>query len=383
MNRHQFLRTFAAAATLSMVSAGVFAAGKDATKETTKTPAGDEFRILHVAPYSGNLQSTGSWLRDALKAYAKDMQQNGFPRKIVIKEFDDEYKPEKTLSIAMQQAQEFRPHAMFGMVGTANLKTLVDKKFFDNNDFPLIGVRTGAPIYHPKVVHLRASYAAEVIKMMEFSALQGFDRIGVIYQNDDFGLDGLAAAQAYVEKNKNIQLVAKAPYTRNTTEVDAAVTAMTDNNVNSVIIVGNTNANAAVVEKIKKSGQKIALSTVSVVDPGQTVQKIKNLSQGLIVAQVVPGLYDSRFPLAADFRKFAERHKLPANSTVFEGYVMARTLFDGASRLKGPMNGPALLKEIRSKPVNYGGFRLNLPDVQRTTTFVDTMIIGSKNEFYY
>jgi branched-chain amino acid transport system substrate-binding protein len=346
--------------------------------------AAEELRILHVAPLSGNLKATGTWLNQSLLAYTAEAEKTGdLPFRINVKTVDDGYVPEKTLALAQEQMKAFKPQTMFGLVGTSNLKILLEKKFFDENDLFLVGARTGAPLYHPKVVHLRASYASEVYKLMEFAGIQGFDAVGVIYQGDDFGQDGLQAAQAFAAKNPQIKLVANAPYTRNTVEVGPAIQSMLAAKPKVVIVVGNTNASAAVTDALKKSGQKIRVFTLSATDPGQVVDKLKTNAQGLVVSQIVPGLYDPRFPLATEFRKFAERNKLPPNSTVFEGYVMAKVLIDSAKRVKGPLTSASLLKEIRSKPVNLGGLRLNLPDANRSSTFVDTLIVGSGNQFYY
>ena len=371
MKRRQLIRTLAGVSLVASTLLG------------TVAHAAEELRILHVAPLSGNLKATGTWLNQSLVAYTNEAQKAGFPFQINVKTVDDGYVPDKTLALAQAEAKTFKPHAMFGLVGTSNLKLLLEKKFFDEHDVALVGVRTGAPLYHPKVVQLRASYASEVSKLMEFAGIQGFDTIGVIYQGDDFGQDGLQAAQAFAAKNPQVKLVAAAPYTRNTVEVGPPVQTMLSAKPKAVVVVGNTNATAAVTDALKKSGQKIRVFTVSVTDPGQLVDKLKNNAQGVVVSQIVPGLYDPRFPLATEFRKFAERNKLPPNSSVFEGYVMARVLVDSAKNVKGPMSATALLKEIRSKPVNLGGLRLNLPDPNRSSNFVDTLIIGSGNQFYY
>lgn len=344
----------------------------------------EDLRVLQVAPMSGNLQATGAWLNQTLTSYAEEIQKQGYPHKIQIKTVDDGYVPEKTLSLAKESSAAFKPHAMFGLVGTANLKLLLEKKFFDEQDVPLVGVRTGAPLYHSNVIHLRASYASEVAKLMELMSIQGFERVGVIYQNDEFGQDGLASAEKTVlTKATNLKIVAKAYYTRNTVEVGAAVKSMVDSEPKAVLVVGNTNATAAIVDALKKSMPRTKLFTVSVVDPLQIVEKIKDNAQGLVIAQVVPNLYDPRFPLATEFKKFAERNKLPANPTVFEGYIMARVLFDAAKNVKGPLTAQTLKRELRSKPVILGGMKFNLPEEQRTTSFADTLIIGSGNQLYY
>lgn len=343
-----------------------------------------ELRLLHVAPFTGNLKSTGEFLNKAIVAYAKEVQATGeVPFKITVQKADDGYVAEKTVSVAQQEIKSFKPHAMVGMVGTSNTKQMIDKNVLSDSGVPLIGTRTGAALYSPYIVHLRASYSSEVYKILELANIQGFDTIGVVYQGDDFGQDGLQAAQAYIARTPTLKMVANAPYTRNTTEVGPAVAAMKAAQPKAILIVGNTNATAAFLTEIRKTDKKVRVFTMSATDAQQVSDKAKSSALGLVVSQIVPDPYEPRFSISTDFRKFVERNKLDPNPTTFEGYLIARITIDAAKRIKGPFTPQNLLAEIRSKPVNLGGLRFNLPDQQRPMSFVDTLIIGSGNKIYY
>lgn len=341
-----------------------------------------ELRLLQVAPFSGNLKSTGEFLNKAIVAYAKEAQADA-PFRIIVKSADDGYIAEKTVSLAQEEIKSFKPHAMLAVVGTSNTKALIDKNVLSDAGIPLIGSRTGAALYSPYIVHLRASYSSEVYKILELANIQGFDTIGVVYQGDDFGQDGLKAAQAYIGRTPSLKLVANAAYTRNTTEVGPAVAAMVAAQPKAILIVGNTNATAAFLTEIRKTDKKVRVFTLSATDAKQVSDKAKGDALGLVVSQIVPDPYEPRFSISTDFRKFSERNKLEPNPTTFEGYLIARITIEAAKRVKGPLTPQSLLAEIRSKPVNLGGLRFNLPDQQRPMSFVDTLILGSGNQIYY
>jgi branched-chain amino acid transport system substrate-binding protein len=349
---------------------------------------GEELRLLHVAPLTGNLSATGKGLNDAIIAYTNEVQKNGeVPFKIQVKTVDDGYVADKSLALSKEEAKAFKPHALLAMVGTANIKALIEKKFFDEYPGALVGARSGAPLYHKQLVHLRSSYSSEVYKLMELAQIQGLNTVGVMYQDDDFGKDGLAAAQSYAAKNPSMKIVATGGYTRNTTDVQKAFDAIKAATPKTVIMVSSTNATAAFValgkEESAKSNLKMHYMTVSATDAEQVSQKIGAKAQGLVVSQIVPSLYDPRFAISTEFLKFAERNKLSNNPTVFEGYIIARITVEAAKRVKGPLTPQSLLAELRSKPVSVGGLQFNLPNPERTTTFVDTLIIGSGNQLYY
>jgi ABC-type branched-subunit amino acid transport system substrate-binding protein len=330
------------------------------------------------------LKSTGEFLNQAIAAYVKDVQESGeVPFRIVFEKEDDGYVAEKTVSVAQQKIKTFRPHAMVGVVGTSNTKLLIEKNVLTDAGIPLIGSRSGAPLYSPNIIHLKASYAHEVNKLLELSSVQGLDTVGVVYQGDEFGQDGLSAAQAFAAKNPYIKIVAQAPYTRNTVEIGPALATMIAAKPKSIVIIANTNATAAFVTELRKTDKKSKVFTISTADPKLTYAKAKEASIGVVFSQIVPDPYEPRFSVATDYRKFVEKNKLDNNSTTFEGYLIARITIDAAKRIKGPFTSQGMLSELRSKPVNLGGMRFNLTDPQRAISFVDTSIIGTNGQIFY
>ena len=348
-----------------------------------KDPPKEELRLLNISPLTGDLKATGTVMSQTIKAYVDEVQKNHeVPFSINLKTVDDGYVADKTLEIAQNEIKTFKPQALIGVVGSANVNTLNEKKFFDNG-IPLIGARTGAGIYNPMIVHLRNSYKNEVFKLLELASIQGFTNVGVVYQNDAFGLDGFNAAKEYFAANPNMHMVASASYTRNTIEVSPAVKSMMEVNPSAVIIVGASKAVSQTILEMKNAHSKARFFTVSFTDVNEVVSLIKDNAKGLVVAQAVPSLYDTRFVLASDFKKFADRNHLSTNSTSFEAYIMARVTIEAAKRVKGPLTPQSLLAEIRSKPIEVGGMRFNLPDNIRPVDFVDTLIVGSGNQLFY
>jgi len=192
-------------------------------------PARADLTVVQVAPLSGPLADTGLLLQQGANLAFQEANAKGgiHGQKIRLISKDDGYKVDETLRLVKEAGSATdKPVAFLGLVGTGNMAALVQKKLIDDLGIPVVGVRTGASALrnpsHPLVYHLRASYTAEVDKLVEVASSIGGKRFGVFYQDDPFGQDGLEAMKKAIAK-RNLELVASGAYEKNTTQVEAAV----------------------------------------------------------------------------------------------------------------------------------------------------------------
>ena len=186
----------------------------------------------------------------------------------------------------------------------------------------------------PTIFHTRASYAAEVQRIIVQMQSMGLSRIAVFYQNDPFGKDGLAAAEAGL-KAAGMTLVATGAYEKGTTEVGEAVKAIHAGDPNGVIMVSNTAASAAFVKEMRTAGSFSLLMAVSVTAGPGVAKRIGNaLARGLGVVQVVPKPDSGAVPISRELMEDLKRIKSdePPNHTIMEGYLMAKVLVEGIRR---------------------------------------------------
>lgn len=303
--------------------------------------AAAELTIAQIAPFSGPLAPTGTHLRAGAQLYFDAVNAKGgiHGNKLRLISKDDGYKVAETVRLTKETLAEAQPIALFGAVGTGNVEALIKEKIVDTAGVPLITVRTGASSVvksgNPWIFMTRASYAQEIDKIVQQYETIGYKSFAIFYQNDPFGLDGLASAEASIKK-ANCQLVAKASYEKNTTEVAAAVKTIAAAGPQAVIMVSNTAASAEFLKQSRAAGNLAQYVTLSVTDGPQVAKKIGNeAAKGLALTQVVPDPNSRSTPLIREIQESFEKLKpkdVTLNHTFIEGYLGAKILAEGLRR---------------------------------------------------
>lgn len=297
--------------------------------------------IGQVGPFSGPLTPTGTHLRAGAQLYFDSINAAGgiHGNKLKLVSKDDGYKATETVRQARELIREAQPLALFGMVGTGNVEAVIKDKLLDEAGIPLVTVRTGASTVvrsgNPWIFMTRASYAEEIDKIVAQYETIGYKRFAIFYQNDPFGLDGLASAEASIKKAGG-ELVAKSGYEKNTTEVAAAVKAIVAAAPQAVVMVSNTAASAEFVKQSRAAENLAQFVAVSVTDGPQVVERIgKDAAKGLAITQVVPDPNARSIPLIREIQENFEKFKpqeVTLNHTFIEGYLGAKILAEGLRR---------------------------------------------------
>ncbi|NMG04130.1 ABC transporter substrate-binding protein [Azoarcus taiwanensis] len=351
-----------------------------------------EIVIGQVAPFTGPLAPTGEHMRAGAQLHFDEVNAAGGIQgrnlKLVIR--DDGYVVDDTVRLARELIAEEQPVALFGIVGTGNIAALVREGVLQEADIAAVGLRTGAGSLvkppHPNLFLGRASYAAEVERMIEQMTTMGMNRIGVFYQDDAFGKDGLDAAEAAMTA-LGLELTARGAYPRNTTDVEEAARRLAKANPQGVIMVSNTAASAAFVSAFRQLGGDGMLMILSTTDGPQLAARIGNdLARGIGIAQIVPHPNSRAFPIVREFHRAIDAHGLPegieANFTLLQGYVGARILVEGLRRA-GPDVGPGEFRRSLQRIRNHdlGGLTLNItPDSHTGVDFVDITVIDRNGQ---
>ena len=347
--------------------------------------------VGQVAPLSGLLAPTGNHIRAGAQLYFDVINAaggvNGQKIKLVSK--DDGYKAEATVKLSRTLIDETQPIALFGYVGTGNIETMLKEKVLDENGVPLITVRTGATnvakINNPWLFATRATYAGEVNKIFQLYSASGHTNYAVFYQNDPFGLDGLASAESLAEKHGS-KIVAKGSYEKNTTDVANAVKAIAAAKPHAVIMVSNTAASAEFIKKAKDAGLKTQFITLSTTDAVQLVDSIgASAAAGVAVTQVVPHPDNRSAPLSREVRDNFAKFKqegVTLNHVFIEGYAGAKILVEGLRRA-GPGATRKKLRDTLEQIKNYdiGDMVISFsPANHFGTSFVDINIISGNGK---
>ena len=204
--------------------------------------AKDKILFGQVAALSGPAQALGQGMREGILAAFEEANRAGGVngRKLELKSVDDGYEPEKTIEATKKIINDDKVFALIGAVGTPTSKA--GQPIATAAKVPFIGPFTGAEFlrnpYNRYVVNIRSSYFQETEAWVEHLTKDlGITRIAILYQDDAFGLAGLAGVQKAMAK-RNMSLVASGTFKRNTTAIKTALLDIVKGNPQAVVTVG-------------------------------------------------------------------------------------------------------------------------------------------------
>jgi ABC-type branched-subunit amino acid transport system substrate-binding protein len=217
----------------------------------------------------------------------------------------------------------------------------------------------------------------EVRRLFELLSLIGINRVAVVYQNDGFGKDILSGAEKAAPPTR-ITLVVKAPYERNTTNVQAAVQAVLKSDAQVVYLGAVTSAAVAFVKQYRQGGGTGQIYGVSVVDVnvmkrGLTGEEIAGYGFGVLW----PLTTARKFQLVREYQQLAQAAKDPdLAERSMEGYIAAKVLVQALRQTRS--SPAALAKTVRGmKSVDLGGFYVDFTKAKQTgSQFVEFAILG-------
>ena len=189
--KRNFLKAAAAGAGALLVSQTGFAQKKYDTGATDK-----EIKIGNINPYSGPASAYGA-IGKSMDAYFKKINAEGGVngRQIKFITLDDGYNPSRTLEMARKLAEEEEVLATVGVLGTPTNSAI--HKYMNQKKMPQLFVATGAtkwgdPKNFPWTMGWQPNYQGEsLIYAQHLLESKPNAKIGILYQNDDYGKDYL------------------------------------------------------------------------------------------------------------------------------------------------------------------------------------------------
>ena len=189
LHRRTLITTIGAASLLPAAPAIVRAAE---TPGVTAT----EIRIGNTIPYSGPASAYGT-IGKAIAARFKMANDEGSfaGRKVSFISYDDGYSPPKTVEQTRRLIEEDKVAALFADLGTPTNSAI--QRYVNQKKVPHLFLATGADKWgdykhFPWTIGWQPSYVTESQVYAKYILAQKPDaKIGILYQNDDFGKDYL------------------------------------------------------------------------------------------------------------------------------------------------------------------------------------------------
>ena len=176
-----------------------------------------EIKIGNTNPYSGNASAYGT-IGKTLAAYFKKVNDEGGVngRKINFISYDDGYSPPKTVEMVRKLVEQDQVAFLFQTLGTPPNSAI--HKYVNQQKVPHLFVATGAtkwndPKNFPWTMGYQPNYQTEGRVYAAYALSHVKDaKIGILYQNDDYGKDYLKGFEDGLgEANKKL-IVMKQTY---------------------------------------------------------------------------------------------------------------------------------------------------------------------------
>lgn len=340
------------------------ARGSVATPGVTDT----EVVIGSHQPLTGPASAGYSEIPQASKAYFTYVNDHGgvHGRTISYKYEDDGYDPSKTVDVVKKLVLQDQVFAILNGFGTPTHSKVLD--FLNSRRVPDLFPASGCtcwnqPKKYPYTFAWQPNYVVEG-KILGSYIKEHFPgaKVGVFYQNDDFGEDGMKGLDKFIPN----QIVSRQSYEPGSTDVGPAVAALQRDGAQ--VIVGFTIPAYTALLRLGmlKLGYKghLVISNVGS-DPTTLVTLLQSfaksggakvegnpLIQGIITSGYVPSADQLDNPWVADFKKIHDQYlpSLPFDNYVVYGMSVAYAFTQVLEATGRDLTRENLIKTLQSHP---------------------------------
>ena len=219
----------------------------------------NEIKIGNINPYSGPASAYGT-IGKTIAAYFNKVNAEGGinGRRIVFISYDDAYSPPKTVEQARKLVESDEVLLIFQSLGTPGNTAI--HRYMNAKKVPQLFVATGAtkwgdPKSFPWTMGWQPNYQSEArIYAKHLIANHPSGRIGVLYQNDDYGKDYLKGLKDGLEGK--LPIVAEIPYETSDATVDSQIVNLKASGADIVFNVATPKFAAQAIRKIAEIGWK-------------------------------------------------------------------------------------------------------------------------------
>jgi branched-chain amino acid transport system substrate-binding protein len=297
-----------------------------------------EIKIGNIMPYSGPASAYGA-IGKTEQAYFDKINADGGinGRKIKFVSYDDAYSPPKTVEQARKLVESDEVLLIFGSLGTSTNSAI--RKYMNDKKVPQLFVASGAsewndPKQFPWTMGWQPSYTSEARIYAKYILKEKPDaKIGVLYQNDDFGKDYLKGLKDGLGAKASM-IAAEESYETSEPSIDGHIVKLKSAGVDTFISITTPKFAAQAIKKLAEIDwhplhivSNVSSSVGGVLKPAGYEN-----SQGILSAAYAKDGADAQWDNDPGMKKFfdflakyyPEGDRL--NSSVVYGYGVAQTL---------------------------------------------------------
>jgi len=358
---------FAAVAALALVAAGCGSSSSNSTEGVSSS----SITFGTHQPLTGPAAPGYSEIAQASQAYFNYVNAHGgvYGRKIHLIIKNDEYNPTNTVNVAHQLVLQEKVFGIFEGLGTPTHTKVVG--FLNSSKVPDMFVASGCPCWdngstQPYTFGWQPNYTIEGKIMGQYIA-QHFagKKVGVLYQDDDFGQGGLAGIK---DELRASAIVSAQPYQSGTETLAPQITAIKSAGAEVVVYFTVPIYTAIGQLTAFKLGYKPQLFVSNVgIDPTTVAGLLKTVSkgkasgtaliEGTYTNNYLPSVADTSNPWVAFFKKIKEQYdpSVPFDGNVLYGMANAYTLVQALKAAGKDLTRGDLVKAVNEHGAKWSG----------------------------
>lgn len=298
-----------------------------------------EIVIGGISPYSGPASAYGA-IGKAISAYFDKVNAEGGinGRKVRFISLDDGYNPAKTVEQARKLVEQEEVLLLFQTLGTPSNSAI--HKYMNDKKVPQLFVATGAtkwgdPKNFPWTMGWQPNYQSEAkIYAQHILETKPNAKIGVLYQNDDYGKDYLKGFEDGLGDKAKTMIVSKVSYEFTDPTVDSQMVSLKASGADTFFNITTPKFAAQAIKKAAEIGWKPThyLNSVSNAAGAVLVPAGVEAATGIISAFYIKDPTDTQWhkgkewdDFVAFMKKYHPSGAMNDNFNIY-GYTVTQTL---------------------------------------------------------
>jgi ABC-type branched-subunit amino acid transport system substrate-binding protein len=224
---------------------------------TNVNAAGNEIKLGQSMPYSGPAAAWGIFGKAGTAYFAKINDEGGINgKKVMFLSYDDAYSAPKALEQTRKLVEQDGIVAIYATGG--NAVNLAIRQYLNDRKIPQLFITTGSPRFsdpekYPWTLGWQPNYNVEARIYAKYAlSLNPNAKIGILYQNDDFGKSFLKGIKDIIKETGKGKIVAAVTYETTDPTVDTQIIKLKSSKADVFFNVGNPKAT---VQAIKKAAE--------------------------------------------------------------------------------------------------------------------------------
>jgi branched-chain amino acid transport system substrate-binding protein len=365
-------------AVVALLTLGLAAPAAAADPGVTAT----EIKIGNTNPYSGNVSAYGA-IGKAIAAYFRKVNDEGGVngRKITFISYDDGYSPPRTVEMVRKLVEQDQVLFVFQTLGTPSNTAI--HKYLNQMKVPQLFVASGAtkwgdPKNFPWTMGWQPNYQCEAWIYARYVLKNVPDaKIGILYQNDDYGKDYLKGFKDGLGEAARKLIALEQTYEVTDPTVDSQIVNLKNSGANVFFDVTTPKAAAQAIRKAHEIGWKplhllnnVSSSIAAVLKPAGV-----EASKGLVTALYRKDYDDPEWrndPGMKEFEAWMKKYNPDANihdDFNSYGYSVAQTLIQVLKQCGNDLSRANVMRQAAN--LRDLGLPLLLPGIKINTSAMD------------